>query len=159
MTSFVQWRCSFHHQPVCRLYFKPFAFHSSQTLRAQEKCIARAKPLRVLSAAELIDFYGDGDPNDRSSDQAASVPVSAIWQGASFLAHKKNYACCGNISEEVRLKWAPRLGRTARNSEPMHSQLERGSLHSKMCCRPVGTCHNPIALFKSFENLLTFRFL
>ena len=47
----------------------------------------------------------------------------------------------------------------ASNSELMHSQLERGPLHSKMCRRPVGTCHNPIALFESLKNLLTFRFL
>ena len=52
-----------------------------------------------------------------------------------------------------------RLRSTARDSELMHSQLEGGPLHSEMCRCPVGTCHNPIALFKSSNNLLTFRFL
>ena len=47
----------------------------------------------------------------------------------------------------------------ANNSEFANSLLERGTLHSKVCCSPVGTCHNPIALFKSYKNLLTFRFL
>jgi len=29
--------------------------------------------------AELIDLYWDGEPKDRSSDQAASVPVPPRW--------------------------------------------------------------------------------
>src|SRR6266436_6911980 len=56
-------------------------------------------------------------------------------------------------------KIGARLRRTARDSKLMHSQLEGGPLHSEMCRCPVGTCHNPIALFKSSNNLLTFRFL
>ena len=51
------------------------------------------------------------------------------------------------------------LRRAARNSELMHSQLEGGPLHSKMCRCPIRARHNPIALLESFKNLLTFRFL
>jgi hypothetical protein len=52
-----------------------------------------------------------------------------------------------------------RLCSPACDSELMHSQLEGGPLHSKMCRCSVGTCHNPIAVLKSSKNLLTFRFL
>jgi len=47
--------------------------------RAEEKCIARAKTRRVPKVAEPIDLYWDGEPKDRSFDQAASVPVPARW--------------------------------------------------------------------------------
>ena len=50
------------------------------------------------------------------------------------------------------------LCRIACNPEFMHSQLKGGPLHAKMCRCTVGTCYNPIALFQSFKNLLTFRF-
>src|SRR6266403_3003532 len=49
------------------------------------------------------------------------------------------------------------LCRIACNPEFMHSQLKGGPLHSKMCRRPAGTGYNPIALFQSFKNLLTFH--
>ena len=54
---------------------------------------------------------------------------------------------------------AARLCRTARDSELLHSQLESGSFHCKMCRCPVWAGHNPIAFLESFKNLLTFRFL
>jgi hypothetical protein len=38
-----------------------FAFHSSQSPHAREKCIARAKARRVPKVAELIDLYLDGE--------------------------------------------------------------------------------------------------
>src|SRR5712664_1911539 len=51
-----------------------------------------------------------------------------------------------------------RLCRTARDSELLHSQLEGGAFHCKMCRRAIRAGHNPIALLESFKNLLTFRF-
>jgi hypothetical protein len=38
-----------------------FAFHSSQSPHAREKCIARANARSVLKVAELIDLYRDGE--------------------------------------------------------------------------------------------------
>jgi hypothetical protein len=78
-----------------------FVFEPWQTPHAQEKCIARTKARRVWKVAELIDLYWDGEPKDRSLDQAAGVPVPARWLAASFLAHKKNCDWDRNISEEV----------------------------------------------------------
>ena len=63
-----------------------FAFHSSQSPHAREKCIARAKARSVLKVPELIDLYWDGGPKDRSLDQDTSAPVPARWLAASFLA-------------------------------------------------------------------------
>jgi len=56
-----------------------FAFHSSQSPHAREKCIARANARSVLKVPELIDLYWDGGPKDRSLDQDASAPVPARW--------------------------------------------------------------------------------
>src|SRR5258708_24854268 len=96
---------------------------------------------------------------DDALSQTARVALPAAWYAASFLAHKKNCGCGGNFSVEVCRKWATQLRRAARNSELMHSQLEGGPLHSKMCRCPIRARHNPIALLESFKNLLTFRFL
>jgi hypothetical protein len=38
-----------------------FAFHSSKSPHAREKCIARANARSVLKVAELIDLYRDGE--------------------------------------------------------------------------------------------------
>jgi len=56
-----------------------FEFRSWQMPRAQEKCIAHAKAVRVRRVAQLIDLYWDGETKDRSLDQAASMPVPARW--------------------------------------------------------------------------------
>src|SRR5882724_1319245 len=53
----------------------------------------------------------------------------------------------------------PRLCRTAHDSEFLHSQLEGGSFHCKMCSCAIRVGHNPIALLESFKNLFTFRSL
>src|ERR1700736_89700 len=71
---------------------------------------------------------------------------------------QKTLAVGEGTLEELCLGSMSRLCRIARNPQLMHSQLKRGSLHSKMCRSAVGTGYNPIALFESFKNLLTFRF-
>src|SRR6267378_5914915 len=68
--------------------------------------------------------------------QDGRLPVS--W-------HTENGDRNGNISEEASTKWLPRLSRTALDSELLHSQLEGGSFHCKMCRCAVWTGHNPIA--------------
>jgi hypothetical protein len=67
----------------------------------QEKCTARAKAPCAPERAELVDLLLDSKPKKRSLDQAASVPVPAKWQAASFMAHKKNCSWGENSSEEV----------------------------------------------------------
>ena len=91
--------------------------------------------------------------------QTAIVRVPAKWQACQFPGAQKALVVGQELLEEVCLRLVPPLRRTARNPELMHSQLEGGPLYSEPCRCPVGTGHNPIALFKSFENLLTFRFL
>src|SRR6266850_1954360 len=82
--------------------------------------------------------------------QDGRLPVS--W-------HAENGDRDGNISEEASTKWLPRLCRTTRDSELLHSQLERGSFHCKMCRCAVRAGNNPIAFLESPKNLLAFRFL
>src|SRR5882672_3537131 len=64
-----------------------------------------------------------------------------------------------SISKGVWQRRVPRLSRAARNSEFLHSQLQCGSLHGKMCRCAVRAGHNPIGFLESLKNLLAFRFL
>src|ERR1700757_2438777 len=113
----------------------------------------------VAKLAELIDF-GPGclaeRPLPRSSchragaSEMAGLPVS--WRTKALVVGE------GTL-QELCLGLVLPLCRIARNPEFMHSQLKGGPLHAKMCRCAVGAGYNPIALFQSLKNLLTFLFL
>jgi hypothetical protein len=67
------------HHAVRHLRFPTHRISPTPTHRTQEQCIARAKARRAPNVAELIDLYWDGEPKERSLDQAARVPAPATW--------------------------------------------------------------------------------
>src|SRR5258706_7973877 len=135
------------------------AFHSWQAPHAQEKCIRKAKAARVPNVRNLLIFSGIAIR--KTFHRSRCQPGTAVFAVACpFFGTKES----GAKRDRFGIERSERCGtvclrRTACNSEFVNSLLEGGSLHSKVRCRPVGTCHNPIALFESSNNLLTFRFL
>src|ERR1700680_1040371 len=68
---------------------------------------------------------------------SASVPLPVGWQ----CSWHGNSSKLGEDFEELA-----RLRRRTGDSELLHSELQSGSLHSKMCCGPLRARPNPVAL-------------
>src|SRR5580698_5215566 len=79
--------------------------------------------------------------------------------GLPVSEHRQRKVKAGTSRRRFEERAARRLRRAARNSELMHSLLKRGALHSKTCRCAMRTCHNPVALSESIQDLLTLRFL
>ena len=79
--------------------------------------------------------------------------------GCPFRSTEKESPGGNHFGQILKERPARRLRGAARNSELMHSLLERGSLHSKTCRCAIGTGHNPIAVLKGFEDVPAFGFL
>src|SRR6266478_9747114 len=115
---------------------------------AQEECIRRAKARRFSQVAELTDLSEMASRKRAFLDHGARVALPDLRQRARFMAHKNK---AGRERERLGIRrsvkcTADRLPRGACDSEFPNSLLQRGALHSKICCRPFRARHNPVAL-------------